>query len=388
MEKGKLFLDIIFILLLYLIAFFVDFSAVVLLTLILTLILALKIIVKVISKILNIFTISVFFETRTLLGVSILYFLFVLFMNKFYNLYSTSQLTLGVLIISLSSLILFYLIKIYNINQAKNINKKLEYYRDIPNSLSPAQVSFLYNRKTELKKDIVANILSMAAKKSIELQFDNNRLLGVKDLNNTTNLSNDEMYLYNTFIRRHDQFDQARFIEIVENEINDRKLYKEIKINVTRIMQKIIARIRIPMFFMFFFTIFLVTKEVNSYVILAMLIITISLMLINYVLIPFLAIAGSSPFKEKEVSYVFHLYTKEGSKEMKKWMSLKRFIQTFTNLRNRELNTIPLWEQYLSYAIVFNVNTNYKQINIKDTNQFYSDDVIGQINNSLKNVIK
>ena len=91
---------------------------------------------------------------------------------------------------------------------------------------------------------------------------------------------------------------------------------------------------------------------------------------------------------EKELVFNYNFYTEEGIKIMNKIKPFKRFIQVFSRLKDRELETVYLWEQYLAYSIAFDINHKYKKIKIKDLNLLLDDQIIEELTNNLESRIK
>ena len=49
-----------------------------------------------------------------------------------------------------------------------------------------------------------------------------------------------------------------------------------------------------------------------------------------------------------------------GENELKKWMKFKNFIKEYTLLKERTIEEIAIYESYIPYAIVLDVNVQYK----------------------------
>lgn len=65
---------------------------------------------------------------------------------------------------------------------------------------------------------------------------------------------------------------------------------------------------------------------------------------------------------------------KEGKKELKKWLKLKRFMENYTLLKDRNMEEIVIYERYIPYAIALDVNVTYKDalFDIFEEEEFYS----------------
>ena len=51
-----------------------------------------------------------------------------------------------------------------------------------------------------------------------------------------------------------------------------------------------------------------------------------------------------------------HLLTKEGREEYKKAYGLKSYIEDYSLMKDRELESTILWDDYLTYAIAFGIS--------------------------------
>lgn len=293
--------------------------------------------------------------------------------------------------IILISLLIFPYLRFYfdhiQINK-KGIN--LSYYRDFPNFMSPAQVSYLYNSKTETKKDLVSNLLSMASKKSIELKFKDGSIIEIKDLGKLDHLLIDEIYLYETIITKKKAFNEEEFSSLIENEIIQKKLYTKKQLNISIFFERILN------FLFLSLIIAIIAYLIEFYVFNTLglfykLFLRISA-LFFYVFFIFTTInithKKAHSNMEKELVFNYNFYTEEGIKIMNKIKPFKRFIQVFSRLKDRELETVYLWEQYLAYSIAFDINHKYKKIKIKDLNLLLDDQIIEELTNNLESRIK
>ena len=58
-------------------------------------------------------------------------------------------------------------------------------------------------------------------------------------------------------------------------------------------------------------------------------------------------------------------------KELIKWMKFENFIKEYTLLSERKLEDVILYEKYITYAMVLNINKEYKNNDIKYLVEYY-----------------
>lgn len=77
---------------------------------------------------------------------------------------------------------------------------------------------------------------------------------------------------------------------------------------------------------------------------------------------------------------LFSLYTKKGRQEFIKWMAFKHYLEEYTFIKDKSIDSISAWREYLLYAIALKVNkdviralgTVYQEL---DTSQFNDQEV-------------
>ena len=57
--------------------------------------------------------------------------------------------------------------------------------------------------------------------------------------------------------------------------------------------------------------------------------------------------------------YLDGTYTTKGAKEMKRWDKYKKFLEDYTLLKDKPLESVMVLEKHIAYATVLNVNTSY-----------------------------
>lgn len=308
-------------------------------------------------------------KTEILIGILFYFILVVLWLVFRFESYNFLLLFLFIPCIVFIYIILTYIRFRSNIKKVKDIDKILLYYREIPSSLSPAVLSYLYNDNIEYKKDIVANLLNMCSKKSIKINFDGNKIINIEDLKNVDSLNDDELYLYKTTVRHEMEFKYEEWISIIEQIIESKNLFKKEKINLTSFVIILFIMSVISLLF----SIALIPEKILNNFLFLYLIMVFSLFILIFIV--------NFVTRDTKGFYYYNSYTREGAKEMNKWLKLKQFIKVFSILKDRSLENIYNWEQYLAYAVAFNINHKYKDIRIKDINRSLKNDIVQALHN-------
>lgn len=249
-------------------------------------------------------------------------------------------------------------------------------HRDVDADYSPAVLSYLYNYKLEPKKDILATILNLYNKGIINIRYENNKYEFMAGENiDLKLLTNDEKYIYYTLISKYKRnFSADTWKKIVIDEYNKRfgisKLYKIITkeqiIKISAIItfvsllcfgEWIIAKLGFPMddpdenFFMSFG--FFVLEYMIAFPF-----IWVTVELFNEKIIPIFKLTNKKlNKKEKE--------------ELIKWIKFQNFIKEYTLISEKKIEDIIIYEKYIPYAMVLNINKEYKNDEVKYLIDYY-----------------
>ena len=236
---------------------------------------------------------------------------------------------------------------------------KYEYYREIINEYSPAVLSLIYNRKIKYSDTLVATILDLKLKNYISIE-DN----GIKILNDgSKDLSQNEKLIYEELAKKKNAKNITKFKDIA-NIFSNNNFKKEWKVKIKteaeekklcfsriiafNILEKIsmisfFAMIIIPLFLFLIKIEFSIPTDVVVYLIL----VTIHSTLIF-----------STGFLREFNQRNFFVRTEEGVSLQCKMSGLKNYIKDYSKLEKRALNELVLWEDYLIYAIIFDLKGN------------------------------
>ena len=59
--------------------------------------------------------------------------------------------------------------------------------------------------------------------------------------------------------------------------------------------------------------------------------------------------------------YLDGTYSVKGAREMKRWDKYKKFLQDYTLLKDKPLESVTILEKHIAYATVLNINKSYTE---------------------------
>ncbi len=268
--------------------------------------------------------------------------------------------------------------------------EKYDYYRDLPeNDKTPAEVAFLYyfDKKSafvnNVSKILSATILDLALKKAISFEEENENLyILVNNEFDLSTLKSDELSIYYLLS------DVEKYSKVQKNTENrNRILMKDIekyaKKNDTRFLSKIEGLEKIAQeynieagnynketkkdekeWYMKGFWYF-----VASFICLG----AMSFIIPLFAVIPCFVCGILCKLIEKRTRTL----TQKGVNEQEKWQALKRYMDDFSMLDEREVPELVIWEKYLIYATAFGIADKViKQLKIRYSEFTNQDEMI------------
>lgn len=236
-------------------------------------------------------------------------------------------------------------------------DQELEYFRDIPNEdATPGEAGFLYYfRKTglnvNLSKIVSATMLDLCLKKYIEFEVipdKKNQIRVIIKKESTEELKEDEKIVMNLLknVAKGDNksFTMKEFQKYVEKHSTSvlrdfEKIEKEVK-NQNEANgnydKKLISKSSS------YYT------QGTGYIILGL----ISMAIMVITVIPAI-IASVYCFK---LGSRYNTLTKKGVNEKSQWEGLKKYMEEFSLIKDREVPELVLWEKYLVYATAFGIS--------------------------------
>ena len=242
----------------------------------------------------------------------------------------------------------------YLIVKRQNIN----YIREIPKKYSLPVVAYLYKKSLHIDAVIIAMILKLKQLNLIQEKIENNKIIYTPVENSPLDItSGSERYLY-YWITALDKSNYSfkQFSEVLEKELVECGLMN------TQLPAHIFEYIAI---FIASF-IFVICHHLGF---IGESLYDMFLMLLFVGAILATIIKSFSPKKLCE-------YTKKGFKEHYVVLGFYRFLKDFTRLSKRDMEEQIIWEEYLIFAVIFNLNIRYE---IKNEYQFLTQNEIMDI---------
>lgn len=248
-------------------------------------------------------------------------------------------------------------------NQYSKIQNDLKYFRDIPNEnkATPAKAAYLYylknnksNMENNLSKVFSATILDLSLRGYIEFEPIDKKEMKIilkKDMNEEE-LPIDEKSIYKLIKKACKQNDEITTKELKKYaHKNYESVYKTIKSltsNASKALREdeIIDKEKENLYKKY-------KNKANGYLFAVIMCICIPIFFIAFpIIIEFIicAIICSSNSKK------FSILSEAGEEQEKQWKALKKYMDDFSLLKEREVPDLILWEKYLVYATVFGIS--------------------------------
>ncbi len=261
-------------------------------------------------------------------------------------------------------LILLFLVGYIAIRLGMNIYNKIKvnlskeegiYIRDMEVEYSPAVLSYLQNQKIEEKKDLVACILNLCARGFLQIEKKGENqyeLIPSKD-KNSKELKKDENYLYETICKK-EKIDVNKWIKFVKEEFESYDFIKKSGVNLTVIFLFSYFAIMIGTAIYQSITGNNLDSELFTNLIMTIFMTTFELAVLEpiiRVIIEYL----------RKGEYLDGTYSVKGAREMKRWDKYKKFLQDYTLLKDKPLESVTILENHIAYATVLNINKSYTE---------------------------
>ena len=255
--------------------------------------------------------------------------------------------------------------EIYNKFKSRISKDEGIYIRDMEVEYSPAILSYLQNQKIEKEKDMMACILDLCAKRYLNIKKEKDDVYSIEIGTNTDikKLPLDEKYLYDKIVKK-EKINFSKWKNIILEEFNKYKFLKQTKISLYIV------------FLMLYFVIMIVLaiiSNLNSNINLDsgvnfMVLIFFTAMELIF-LEPIIRIVSKTLRKGE---YTSGIYTNVGAKEMKRWDKYKKFLQDYTLIKEKKIDSVIVLEKHIAYATVLDVNKDYTNAMINDLNVNYN----------------
>ena len=247
--------------------------------------------------------------------------------------------------------------KVLEDNKKIVVSQKLEYFRDIPNEdATPAQASFLYYFKNgvlqnNIPKVMSATFLDLSLKKLLEFEVNPNKKNDIKIIltssgDKLAKLSEDEIIIYNLLKSVSKNKDSFSMDDL-------QKYFKDHPTKILSLVSDISSKAKEIEERLGNFSSELENKSTNytakavGFVFLAI----FGFIPMIFAFIPSI-IAAVYCFR---LSSNFNTLTQQGEDEKEQWIGLKKYMNDFSLLKEREVPELALWEKYLVYATAFGI---------------------------------
>lgn len=204
-------------------------------------------------------------------------------------------------------------------------------------------------------KDIVACILNLCAKGLLEIDKKGSNsysLVPIESINSNI-LKPDEEYLYDKICNKK-KIDVNIWTKLVKDEFKKYNFIKKNKMNLG------------TMFLLLYFIIMIVLmifpmlgENINVNILIIPLFVAVILAMIEPVIkiiIKYL----------RKGEYFDGIYTIKGAIEMKKWDKYKKFLEHYTLIKDKPLESVVILQNHLAYSMVLNINKNYEKTIIQE----------------------
>lgn len=278
------------------------------------------------------------------------------------------------------------------------------YYRELPNNYGIGICSILVNKTIENEKDIIACILDLCARKYLKLEkIDSKYMITVLNKSTVNLLSNEAYILDHITNNTVQQIDYQKWHQLCIEDGKKLELFADIEeVNLSESKQKeiveeyyktneeklkkiipillLIGVILGSMVFIFpnitnqIAHLFNINNDINLKIIsfFSIIFITFILLINIYGLIRVISMLGKTVYQNKSMIYQNILstkiiHTKKGQEATKKLFSFAKFLKDFGSFAEKNPEEIVLWDEYLSFAIMFQLTneilkTGYQQL--------------------------
>ena len=241
--------------------------------------------------------------------------------------------------------------KIRENNKIKDLEQQFEvpkydYYRDLIKDIPPAMLAMIYNPKSNIEDQITATFINLEHKGVITT--DSNNIINVGDM---TNLWSHEKYVVETLLNKN-RYDIKKIHSIFKSKVIDDLKEKDLLLNSSKVTNE--------------FTLLKFMEIIHLFLILTQLITITILTTISSVgvLVGFSYFISFMPIIIYSTIYAkaFDFIKNNNGIELKvKLDGLKKFLETFSNIHDRSIEEIKLYDDYILYTIIFNIKGNINE---------------------------
>lgn len=238
-----------------------------------------------------------------------------------------------------------------NMSKIDFLNNK-EYYREILEKYTPAELSYIDDFKVDYKREIVSTIMNLELKGIIEIKNDKIEIIS----SNNEKLRKTEKYILENIIDGKVKIGHSGYIELyaqkeaLEDELIKENTKAEIKKRIIKMILKwgltFILMIGILCITLYFY------QSLSNRIIMMITLITMILLGMFMMSVPIFLIVYSI------MQYNSYSRTESGEDINKKLEGLKLYIKNYSLLKEKDKQSLQIWEEYYIYSVIFGINKN------------------------------
>lgn len=237
-----------------------------------------------------------------------------------------------------------------------DFSKDKEYYREILEKYTPAELSYIDDFKVDYKREIVSTIMNLELKRIIEIKNGKIEIIN----SNKENLRKTEKYILKNIIDGKVKIGNSGYIELyAQREALEDGLIKEnTKEEIKKRIIKMILKWGLGLILVigiFIITSYFYRSQSNEFIQIITLI-TIILFWGLIMLVPIFLIVYSI------MQYNSYSRTENGENVNKKLEGLKLYIENYSLLKEKDKQYLQIWEEYFIYSVILGINQDHNMI--------------------------
>ena len=237
-----------------------------------------------------------------------------------------------------------------------DFSKDKEYYREILEKYTPAELSYIDDFKVDYKRVIVSTIMNLELKRIIEIKNGKIEIIN----SNKENLRKTEKYILENIIDGKVKIGNSGYIELyAQREALEDGLIKEnTKEGIKKRIIKMILKWGLGLILVigiFIITSYFYRSQSNEFIQIITLI-TIILFWGLIMLVPIFLIVYSI------MQYNSYSRTENGENVNKKLEGLKLYIENYSLLKEKDKQYLQIWEEYFIYSVILGINQDHNMI--------------------------
>lgn len=237
-----------------------------------------------------------------------------------------------------------------------DFSKDKEYYREILEKYTPAELSYIDDFKVDYKREIVSTIMNLELKRIIEIKNGKIEIIN----SNKENLRKTEKYILKNIIDGKVKIGNSGYIELyaqreaLEDGLIKENTKEEIKKRIIKMILKW-GLVLILVIGIFIITSYFYRSQSNEFIQIITLI-TIILFWGLIMLVPIFLIVYSI------MQYNSYSRTENGENVNKKLEGLKLYIENYSLLKEKDKQYLQIWEEYFIYSVILGINQDHNMI--------------------------